>query len=647
MRPMPHEKDINEDLFWWESPDGSRVCAYRIPLAYNIDPPRIGQIGQIKEIAEKVGRDYMAFYGVGNHGGGPTIALIDQISGLNDPELIHSDTDTYFASVDKAGLKTVRDELQHHARGCYSAYTFIKAGNRRCENNLLAAEKLSVMASRLTGVAYPDKKLNKAWKNVLFNQFHDILGGCSVKKAYEDAGYLFGETMSITEQIIHFAMQKIAHRIDTLGEETLPFYKDPKHWKVWQHEVLGTPVVVFNPHAWRVTMPVQINEIVFKVTDSRGREVPFQKVRGDQTNCDDVYHTAFLAEVPSMGYAVYRLFVEHRSEATFEKTLIVSSNTLENERIRVEFSKETGDIVSFYDKKQKRSIINRECRAVILDETLSDTWSHDKVYLGEVCGAFDTPEFTVIEDGNVRATLKVVTHYNQSVLTRYYTLTPDSDTVTVKTQVDFHERHKVLKFTFPTGDENVTAKIPFGTITRDSNAGEEPCGSWIAASGIAVANDSKYGYDTLNGTMRMTVLRSAIYADHFGWRDEHCEYMEQGLHEFSYSVFPYVSAADAERHAEELNFPLRYVVDSFHKGGLPEERSCLSCDSQDVVVTAVKKSEDSDRVIVRLVEMNGKDTPLDITLFNEILHADVSHHEIYTMDEAGKELTLIEWDTCL
>ena len=64
--------------------------------------------------------------------------------------------------------------------------------------------------------------------------------------------------MSITEQIIHFAMQKIAHRIDTLGEETLPFYKDPKHWKVWQHEVLGTPVVVFNPHAWRVTMPVQI-----------------------------------------------------------------------------------------------------------------------------------------------------------------------------------------------------------------------------------------------------------------------------------------------------------------------------------------------------------------------------------------------------
>lgn len=53
MRPMPHEKDINEDLFWWESPDGSRVCAYRIPLAYNIDPPRIGQIGQIKEIAGK------------------------------------------------------------------------------------------------------------------------------------------------------------------------------------------------------------------------------------------------------------------------------------------------------------------------------------------------------------------------------------------------------------------------------------------------------------------------------------------------------------------------------------------------------------------------------------------------------------------
>ena len=201
MRPDHHEKTLKQNLFLWESDDGSQVFAYRIPWAYNIDSNNVELLEKIQKKAEDDGIEQMAFYGVGNHGGGPTIKLIREIDNLQMKAFIYSTPDAYFKCVDKAGLTTVKGELQHHARGCYSACSFVKQSNRKCEQNLLAAEKLCVMAKELTGAAYPAEKLHKAWKNLMFNQFHDILGRCSIKKAYDDAGYLFGEIMSITEQV--------------------------------------------------------------------------------------------------------------------------------------------------------------------------------------------------------------------------------------------------------------------------------------------------------------------------------------------------------------------------------------------------------------------------------------------------------------
>ena len=644
MRPMPEEGYTKATLFNWESDDGSSVCAYRIPWYYNFDMRHMELFERLKEKAEKDNRDYMAFYGIGNHGGGPTIKLLDEMHRLPIDGMVYSTPDEYFNNVDKTDLETVHDELQHHARGCYSACSAVKKQNRQCENNLLAAEKLCVMAKELAGAKYPKKKLTKAWKNIMFNQFHDILGGCSVKKAYEDAGYLYGEAMSITEQAINFAMQKISLNIDTLGDEVLPAYRTPEIWRLWQHEVLGTPIVVFNPHSWKVKMPVQVNAVAKKMTDSENNEIAFQTVRGDQTNGNDKYHTAFMAEVEPMGYAVYRLFAEQESAACFESELKITDKSIENSRIKLEFDELTGDISSFYDKENDKYIINEPCKAVILDETDCDTWAHDKEKLGETTGIFDTPEFSVIEKGHIRVTLRVKTVYNNSVLCREYTIIPGSKTVSVRTVVDFDERHKVLKFAFPANGSDVIAKIPYSTITRHQNKGEEPCGSWFAAGGLCVANDSKYGYDTEDGYVRLTVLRSAIYADHFGVRDEFCEYMEQGRHEFYYSLFPYENKADAERRASELNFGLRYVWTGFHGGSLPEKMSCMECDNDNIIVSAVKEAETGEGNIIRLYEMNGQDASVSLKLFGNEIKSDITHNEIKTFDNAGKELDLIEWE---
>lgn len=642
MRPSYEEQNRTETLFAWESDDGSRVSAYRIPWFYNFDLGRMECFGKLKEKAEKENMDFMAFYGVGNHGGGPTIALIDAVNKLDIDDMEYSTPDEYFDGIDIEKLPILKDELQHHARGCYSAESFVKAANRRCEQNLLAAEKMCIMARELTGDKYPAKKLKRAWKNVLFNQFHDILCGCCVKKAYEDAAYLYGETMSVTEQAMNTAMQKIAWNIDTLGSETLPSYKMHTNWKIWEHEVLGTPIVVFNPHAWSVREVISVNQDAAKMTDKDGNEIAFQKVRGDQTNENDKYHTAFVAQIPAMGYTVYRLFTEKESEKAFEKELIATDYTLENSKIMIEFDKRTGDICKFYDKEKKRYIIDKPCSAVLIDDTDCDTWAHNKKSLGETVGMFDTPEFKVIEDGSVRATVRVTAKYGKSILQRDYSIIPNSDEVRVNVKVDFHEKHKVLKFVFPMTDEQVTAKIPYGSITRTGYTGEEPCGSWIASGNLCIANNSKYGYDTEDGMMRMSMLRSAIYADHYGNRDEFCEFMEQGISEFKYSVFPFKSSAEAERTASELNFAPMHIMGSFHKGKLPEEMSCIECENDNIIVTAVKQAEDNDEIVIRAYEANGENTNAKMKLFGDEISADFAHNEVKTLS-GGKEVNMLEW----
>lgn len=645
MRPSFQEKDLKNSLFLWESDDGSKVTTFRIPLCYNVEMKCFENFAKIKELAEKENIEYMMFYGVGNHGGGPTIQLLNEINKNKTDDMIYSTPDEYFESVDKSKLPVVKEDLQHHARGCYTAETSVKKGNRKCENNLLMAERFSVMAKELCGTEYPSKQLKKAWENVLFNQFHDILGGCSIKSVYQDAEYMFGETMIVTDRIINAALQKIAWNIDTVGDVELPCYRD-KRMRIWEHETLGTPVVVFNPHSWEVTEPVQVytySKWSTYVTDDEGNVVPHQFVRGEQTNyIDDKFITSFIATVPAFGYRVYRFFVEKETDKTFKKELFITERSLENNKIKVEFDEKTGEISKIYDKLANKYIAELPFGTAILDETDCDTWAHDKKLLGETTGSFGKPQFRILYDGDVCVTLRVTSEYESSVLVRDYTLIPDSNRVTVKAKVNFNEKHRMFKLTFPAADE-VIAKIPYGTITKKLGTGEEPCGEWLASGNLCVANDSKYGYDTTDSEVRLSILRTAVYCDHFGERDDLCEYMDLGEHEFSYVVFPYADNVTSQKVADELNFGLRTIMGSFKKGKLPEKFRGIETENGDVIITAIKKREDSDENLVRVCEMNGNKAEFSAKLFGREIKTELSHNQLKTLSENGKELNLIEW----
>lgn len=636
MRPSPRENGALHDLFEWTSPNGSSVRTFRIPYQYNISSGCIGNLDRIIESSEK--QPMMAFIGIGNHGGGPTVRLINEINAGHRPDGVeYSTPDEFFEDTKDFQLPVVKGELQHHARGCYSANSFVKRSNRAAEYALYAAETMSVLADALTGKElYPSEKLREAWKYLLFNQFHDIMGGCAIKSAYTDAGHLYGAIFAVTEQVINIASTRIARRIDTLHGRTLPSVKT--NWRLWDCGDLGSPVIVFNPHARAVTATVELTVRANEIRGDDGEFLPSQIVRAEHTNGEDKYGTVFRAEIPALGYRVFRVFTEGEKKSF--PVVEADCSFLENRFVRVEFDRETGEISRFTDKRTGENIISERTGAILVDETLCDTWAHDRESLGKEVGRFGGARMNLIEKGAVRSTVRATSFCGNSTLRRDYTLERDSDTLIVNSAVDFHEKHRALKLVFPAAEE-VLASIPFGSLKRPLGSGEEPCGEWLSSGRLGFASDITYGYDTVAAekVFRPTILRGAIFADHYGSRDELCEYMDQGETRFRYTLFPASSASDSKKRADELNCAVIAINDTFHDGNLGGEYEGFSCD-EEIVVSALKRGEDGGKVL-RLVEENGARVKSAFTLFGERISFELAPHDVITLVD-GKETDFLE-----
>lgn len=651
MRPMPHEKELPQSLFKWESSDGSSVTTYRVPFFYNIDHTRFEVFEQVKNMNE--GYDMMAFFGVGNHGGGPTIELLDRMERELDDDYIHSTPDEYFEAVKNVELPTVKEDLQFHAKGCYSALTSVKTGNRYAENAIGDSERFSVLSCELMGTEYPTEEIDRAWKNVLANQFHDILGGCSIREAYTDTDYIYGESMSIAMRTSNFALQQISWNIDTMDNKELKLYRATIRPMAWMSEEnIGTPVVVFNPLAYPVKRVVTLREVPLYMTDNNGNEIAWQKIRDSKTDVGMKYGTAFVAEVPAFGYSVYRMYFKNETGKVHENKFTCTDTSMENSYVKVSFNAESGEIAGIYDKVNGKELLSADTKTVFMDETHCDTWAHNIKEFKNVAGEFKKGSVKLIENGPVRATVRSEMQLFDTTIVRDYTIEAESGVVYVKAKIDFHEKHKMLKFSIPANvaDAKAYCKIPYGFIERPVDGSEQPCGSWFAMTdgnnGITVANDSKYSFDADKNVLSLTVMRGAIYLDHYGERDEFCEYMDQGIHRFEYTISPFKSFADSEKKAQEINNKLQTIVETFHHGSLKTEFTGIDVSADNIIVTAIKKYEDGDGVVVRMYEADDKDTDARITLFGTSFDVHFGHSEVKTLlvkDGKAEEVDFMEW----
>ena len=620
MRPSLHEKELPGRLFWWEADDGSRVLAYRIPFTYGTWGSELDE--HIKVCASEAVDPYnelMCFFGVGDHGGGPTRENIDSIHRMqNDsslPELVMSTPDRYFNEVIKKNLAlpVVHDDLQHHASGCYAAHSDVKRWNRQTENLLLTAEKFSILAEWLTGQPYPGD-FDRAWKNLLFNQFHDSLAGTCIESAYEDIQQQYGESLSIASRAINFAVQSLVWRINIPYEESM------------------RPFVVFNPNAWGLKVYVEVETAELGDCDTLiypdGKEIPFQKVQ-PEASVPGLNRIGFIAELPSTGYCVYR--ISKRESSLDNPPLAATSTMIENDRFRLEISPQSGVIKRLWDKKIQVEVFNGEAASAVVLDDPSDTWSHGVFRYDHLIGMFQVKSIRLIDNGPVKAVIRVTSGYEASELVQDFTMYRELDQIDVHVTVDWHEHFKMLKIRFPV---NITSgkavyEIPYGSIERPAKGDEEPGQKWVDLTGegnnskrrygLSLLNDGKYSFDINGSDIGITVLRSPIYAHHMPYipePDRQYSFIDQGIQHFTYALLPHEGGwqdAGTVRRAAELNHKPIIVSATYHPGVFPLTESYLSVDQDNIYVSVNKKAEDNDDMIIRCVETSKK--PADTVIY--------------------------------
>ncbi len=632
----------DQSLHLWQSPDGTVINAYRIPDGYG---------GDIDE--NRMQRNYyhktqpmMVFYGVGNHGGGPSIEHLKITEELIKNEaILYGSPDQYFKETKDVQKPLVNEDLQHHASGCYSANSKIKECNRRSEASLVTAEKLDVMAAIITGSQIHKDMIESAWERVMFNQFHDILAGCSIKEAYVDAENAFGYARETALGVNTFAAQRISWRIKTT--DFLDKDSTRMRGRLWYSNGEGSPMVVFNPHSFPVKGYAEFGtQWVSRVVDSNGDDVKLQIVRASYTDGEQFNKCIFETELPAFGYAVYYIYHEKQFEMQkYESDLISSENTLENSKVKIVIDETTGAVKSFVLKEANEEFADGELgKAVICDDSANDTWGHRVFDYNIDVDFFADGKLELVETGPVRATLKSTVYYHNSVLKRYYSLYSGSEKLTVRTVLDFNEEYKSAKLSFKANVNNdkVTYSMPYGFIEKDANGQEEPSHAWCDiydenGKGLALINNSKYSFCSIKNDLRMMMARSCAYLDHYGqdYRDNEMEFLDKGKQEFLYEIVPHTTKINGElfKMGELLNSPIQTHQETHHDGDLPQTFSGLSVDKDNVVVVALKSAEDSNGYIMRLLEVDGKSVKATVSFdaLNVKFDVDMGSQEIKTV----------------
>ena len=327
---------------------------------------------------------------------------------------------------------------------------------------------------------------------------------------------------------------------------------------------------------------------------------------------------------------------------------------IENEFYRIQFENYSGYIISFYDKKNEREIISdRAAVPVVFDEYYHDTWSHRQNFFTDDMARFSDAEVTLLEDGPVRAAVKVKSRYNGSFVTEYFYLYKNSPHLKIKVKVDWREKHKLLKIKWPfaLSDPKAFYKIPFGIIERPTDGEEEPSVGFTAVKGkeggFALLNDGCYSSSVKENVLWQTVLRSPIYGDHGQPRNSESEFTSQGEFTFNFTLMP---AGDDNseiiKECDLLNTPLSTVLDTWHGGNLPKTLEGLSVNAKNVTVTAIKRSEDGKATVIRILEHDGKNTAVKIegAVLPKPLETEITPYSVQTYYLADGE---DEWERVL
>jgi alpha-mannosidase len=592
--------------FLWEGIDGTRIFTHFPPAdTYNADTgPRelVRNVQNFKEL-DRATRSLLV-YGWGDGGGGPSIEMLEKARRARDfdglPKLAQEKAAQFFekAKLDAKDLPVWVGELYLELhRGTYTSQAQNKRGNRKSEFLLHDAEFFDAVTRCLaprrkqtaadppraiydvTGLDEPDPKthraaLDRAWKLVLLNQFHDIIPGSSIHWVYQDSQRDYQTIHQLGQSVRDSALASLEALIDTSA------YKEP--------------VLVAN------TLGVRRREII---------ALP----EGEPASVD----------VPPHGYTI----VEKSDQflrTTDEPIRAATSRqgiTLENGLIRIKVNRK-GDLTSIFDLRADREVLSDAGNLFHLHHDIPnqwDAWDVDIFYRERSSTIEGLQTLELVEAGPLRAAVRIVRTFSKSRIEQTIVLNAGSPRIDFPTQVDWNESQKLLKVAFPVNiyAQKATYEIQFGHLERATHANTswdmgkfEVCAQkWanLSETGYAVAllNDCKYGHDIQGNVLRLSLLRAPTSPDPLA---------DRGRHEFIYALLPH--RGDLRQvidQAYALNVPLLVRDLKPSAGTLPASHSFFFVNRPGAVVETIKISEDGNAIIVRLYESEGARGPLRLT----------------------------------
>jgi alpha-mannosidase len=572
------------NTFMWEGIDGSDVLVH-LCNDYN---SRTDAASVVQRWNERVQKDGLATrlmpFGYGDGGGGVTRDHLEYLRRMRDlegvPKTRMASPIEYFRDQEARGTHNrYVGELYFQAhRGTYTSQARTKRGNRKSELALREAELWGAAARVLVGFAFPTDAIDKAWKTVLLNQFHDILPGSSIHRVYEEAEAGYADVLATAEQTARAAVAALTDQ--------------------------SRAVTVFNSLAWERSALVALPDGVTGAVNAAGEPLPAQVVDGK---------TWVEVIVPACGWTTLRLrsgqAVRPASSGTVANTLRAMPTLLENDLLRIEFNA-AGEITRIWDKETGREWAAGVCNSLKLYKdvpTSWDAWDLDSMYALTPVELGASAKVEVVTAGPLVAVLRVMRKLNQSTLTQDISLRRKSRRVDFHTVLDWQESHKLLKVDFPVDIHTNEAihEIQFGHIRRPNHLSRpfdadrfEVCNhKWTVITeenrGFAVLNDCKYGVNVLGSSINLTLLKSALAPDMTA---------DKGWQEFTYAVYPWngsLAESAVVREAYDLNCPVMVAP-----GAAGEvDRSLFSVDAPNIILETVKPAEDgSSDIVVRLYE---------------------------------------------
>lgn len=647
----------------WEAPSGNSIVCYREPTWYNdFIQPILGSY--VPDICRQTGlKTHLHVYGVGDHGGGPTRRDLERLMDMNGwpvyPNIRFGSFADFYKQLESVSdkLPVVKGEQNFVFTGCYTSQTRIKTANRIGEATLQEAELFSSAASALSGTTYPHTAYEEAWRNVLFNQFHDILPGSGVIDTREHALGLFQNTMAIANTNRKLALESIAASIDTssLGEpldkltvsEGAGVGFGTQSFKITQVERgsgLTRIVHLFNPSPydreeaaefilwdWKTPLPSLV------VKDSEGKDAAYQMLdKGFHHYWGHDYMRLLIhAKVPACGYSTYTVSPGEEDMKPFLPTDPRVDREdkfiLENELLQVTFNPVDATVISMIEKSTGTELIDPARPAGLFRLIQEDSakgmtaWWVGR-YMS-TASVHNDVKIKMEHRGEVRQSLKYELQFGGSTMKVTVSLDRNSTLLQYGVECDWHEIGRrgqsipQLNFHWPLAYETTSYKydVPFGSIVRKPLEMDVPGNSWALGMrqdghdpAVMLVTNNKYGFRGTDNSLSVSLIRSSFDPD---------PYPELGNHHKIHMAVCVVNSSSSNRELAEtayrFNHPFNALSGTAHPGTNKRDAGFLKLTEGSVAISAVKMPEDSEgnRWIVRVYETEGRPTIAKLTLF--------------------------------